>query len=682
MAAKTGLMPFQDALMIKQMADQISASGKNEGVPPNNVMQEKLAMISGRAPVQQMAPPPQMQQTQPPQDPRMEAGLGTLPAPGMNFADGGIVAFAGDKGSQVKQTKWWELPPDLAAVVTNPSFERIAQAVMAQESGGNQNAVSSAGAKGKMQLMPDTIKDPGFGVRPPRNNSAEENYRVGKEYLAALYLKYGNMQDALRAYNFGFDNYDSFKTGKPTRTGKIITTLPTETINYAPGVFDKIAKAGFNPTALEREIAGGAFAPPAPTLQTNAVPTPPSGIPGVAPTPAMRAPARMPPPPAPVMNGPTVANAAGLPALVGNDPHTREMLIGLAENAAEEGTQANQRDFGIPAGTELMPTTKMIGNAPTTEPTPYAEQPEQPMYGATGRNRLISVLSRFPGASAVGMATTPPSVDTPSPYPEDKYNPNSPPTSSPAATQETAPPENGGYEGRAVAPEEYLKPIDQTDYLSGFQNTAMDKYAQMLKDQQKSDAKDREYDRRMALANAGFKMAEAAQTHNFMGSLAIGGQEAVKGLTAAKRDADKAQREMDRLLAQMEVAKEDKLNSLYAKYNEAKTSRDEKIAEVNWRYANTDVDQAKAAAAARQGALTTQLAVSKEGRELLKQLEENSDYQMVLGKIKENPSNVEEWKAKKADMERRALAPLMGAARGAGITANFPTYGTRTVSGG
>lgn len=110
MAAKTGLMSFQDALMIKQMADQIRASGKNEGVPSNNVMQEKLAMLSGRPAPQPQMPPSQMQQTQqtqqmqPQQDPRMQAGLGAMPVPVMDnaqYADGGIVAFSGENGSHV-----------------------------------------------------------------------------------------------------------------------------------------------------------------------------------------------------------------------------------------------------------------------------------------------------------------------------------------------------------------------------------------------------------------------------------------------------------------------------------------------------------------------------------------------------------------------------------------------------
>ena len=103
MAAKTGLMSFQDALMIKQLADQIRGSNNDGNIPQSNVMQDKLMQISGRAPVQ--AQPPQMQQPQPqgaPEDPRMQGGLGTLSAPNMEnaqFAGGGIIAFAGDDGS-------------------------------------------------------------------------------------------------------------------------------------------------------------------------------------------------------------------------------------------------------------------------------------------------------------------------------------------------------------------------------------------------------------------------------------------------------------------------------------------------------------------------------------------------------------------------------------------------------
>ena len=115
MAAKTGLMSFQDALMIKQMADQIRSSGKNEEVPANNVMQEKLAMLSGRPVPQPQMPPPQMQQMQqmpPQQDPRMQAGLGAMPVPVMDnaqYADGGIVAFnEGGTGKPKNKRSYYE----------------------------------------------------------------------------------------------------------------------------------------------------------------------------------------------------------------------------------------------------------------------------------------------------------------------------------------------------------------------------------------------------------------------------------------------------------------------------------------------------------------------------------------------------------------------------------------------
>ena len=233
MAAKTGLMPFQDALMIKQMADQIRASAGNEPPPPDNVMEQKLAMISGRAPPappQQMPPPQQMggEAAPPQQDPRMQGGLGTLSAPNMNFAGGGIVAFAGRDSSYVGGSD--NISPDqIHQMMQSPVYQRLLPMVIRQESGGNPNAVSPKGARGRMQVMDATNIDPGFGVMPARDDSPEERERVGREYFAALLVKYnGNAEDALAAYNDGPADHDKTLAGE--------RRMPAETSNYVESI--------------------------------------------------------------------------------------------------------------------------------------------------------------------------------------------------------------------------------------------------------------------------------------------------------------------------------------------------------------------------------------------------------------------------------------------------------------
>lgn len=63
---------------------------------------------------------------------------------------------------------------------------------------------SAAGAKGKMQVMPGTERDPGFGVKPMQDNSDAERTRVGRDYLDAMLKRYGgDPAKAWGAYNWG-----------------------------------------------------------------------------------------------------------------------------------------------------------------------------------------------------------------------------------------------------------------------------------------------------------------------------------------------------------------------------------------------------------------------------------------------------------------------------------------------
>lgn len=69
---------------------------------------------------------------------------------------------------------------------------------------------SSAGALYAMQVMPDTARDPGFGIAPVRDNSPAEFNRVGREYRSVMQRRYGgDLVKMWAAYNWGPGNLDN-----------------------------------------------------------------------------------------------------------------------------------------------------------------------------------------------------------------------------------------------------------------------------------------------------------------------------------------------------------------------------------------------------------------------------------------------------------------------------------------
>lgn len=137
------------------------------------------------------------------------------------------------------ETSGNEIEPEVAAIlaenakteqeklpISQPQFNDLVGKVIQQESGGDPNAVSPAGAKGLMQVMHHTGFDPGMGVTPMRNESPEENVRFGQDYLAALLKRYQDVPTALAAYNWGLGNVDEWVAGG--RKGE----LPKETQTY------------------------------------------------------------------------------------------------------------------------------------------------------------------------------------------------------------------------------------------------------------------------------------------------------------------------------------------------------------------------------------------------------------------------------------------------------------------
>ena len=127
----------------------------------------------------------------------------------------------------------------------------VLAAIEQQESGGNPNAVSPKGARGPMQLMPGTQRDPGFGVQPARDDSPEENRRMGADYFNAMLKRYnGNQSLALAAYNAGPGRVDDALKQSQFDPQRALAMLPKETQDYVPGV--------------QNRMSGGSPAAPAP----------------------------------------------------------------------------------------------------------------------------------------------------------------------------------------------------------------------------------------------------------------------------------------------------------------------------------------------------------------------------------------------------------------------------------
>jgi hypothetical protein len=127
--------------------------------------------------------------------------------------------------------------------------EHWIRAVLRVESAGDARAVSSAGAMGLMQVMPDTWA--GLRIRHSLGRDPydpRDNILAGTAYLREMWDRYGNVAAMLAAYNAGPGRYDGHLT-----TGRV---LPAETRAYI---------------ATLAPLLGGAAAPDVPT----AMPPPP-----------------------------------------------------------------------------------------------------------------------------------------------------------------------------------------------------------------------------------------------------------------------------------------------------------------------------------------------------------------------------------------------------------------------
>jgi len=97
------------------------------------------------------------------------------------------------------------------------------RAVMRAESAGDVRAISSAGAMGLMQIMPDTWAELRVRHRLGRSPyDPRDNILAGAAYLREMYDRYGS-PGFLAAYNAGPGRYEEYLAGRP---------LPAQTRAY------------------------------------------------------------------------------------------------------------------------------------------------------------------------------------------------------------------------------------------------------------------------------------------------------------------------------------------------------------------------------------------------------------------------------------------------------------------
>jgi hypothetical protein len=145
---------------------------------------------------------------------------------------------------------------------------RLIEAIVGVESGGDPQAVSSAGARGLMQLLPETGQQ--YGVAPEQAFNPALNLRGGIAHVKQLLDRYGgDVQTALTAYHSGEGNVDRGTIGPRGRA-------------YAPAVLARYQALGGRPAVAP---TGPAAPPPSRPGAPLAAPTaaPVSARPEVSP---------------------------------------------------------------------------------------------------------------------------------------------------------------------------------------------------------------------------------------------------------------------------------------------------------------------------------------------------------------------------------------------------------------
>lgn len=149
-------------------------------------------------------------------------------------------------------------PADLHQMLANAGQQHnldmdLLASVVKAESDGNSRAVSRAGARGLMQLMPRTAADEGVAD----SFLPDENVRGGSAYLDELLVRYhDNIALALAAYNAGPAAVDKYRGIPPYHETRVYVARVIHEFNRRVLAREKLARQRQLPDGVNQASAG------------------------------------------------------------------------------------------------------------------------------------------------------------------------------------------------------------------------------------------------------------------------------------------------------------------------------------------------------------------------------------------------------------------------------------------
>jgi hypothetical protein len=171
---------------------------------------------------------------------------------GLALQDGQGLRISGDRAQSAAAVRLNLLRPAVEPILRNRGVPAELSAVILVESGGRVDALSSKGARGLWQLMPDTARRYGLHVDEIRDDRLDlfKGTDAAARYLHDLYVQFGDWKLALAAYNTGEANVASAILKAHTQEFVQLTNLrmlPRETRNYVPRVLATAQFFGHSP---------------------------------------------------------------------------------------------------------------------------------------------------------------------------------------------------------------------------------------------------------------------------------------------------------------------------------------------------------------------------------------------------------------------------------------------------